>query len=96
MLLKFDIPILAVGGGGYNIKNTVRAWCLAWAALCGDDTAGHETLGLGGVMLQSTEWQGGLRDAPRLVDHATADKIVPIVEEVIDHVKKNVFKLHGL
>ncbi len=41
-LLKFDKPILAVGGGGYNIENTVRAWSLAWAVLCGDmDAAGR-------------------------------------------------------
>jgi acetoin utilization protein AcuC len=34
-LLKFDRPILATGGGGYDLENTVRAWSLAWAALCG-------------------------------------------------------------
>jgi len=28
-LLSFDKPILATGGGGYNIDNTVRAWALA-------------------------------------------------------------------
>jgi acetoin utilization protein AcuC len=96
MLLKFDIPILAVGGGGYNIENTVRAWCLAWAIMCGDDTSGHETLGLGGVMLQSTEWQGGLRDTPRHVAPETVDKIAPLVDEVISQVKKNVFSYHAL
>lgn len=34
-LLIFGKPILATGGGGYNIENTVRAWSLAWTALCG-------------------------------------------------------------
>lgn len=34
-LLSFDKPILATGGGGYNLENTVRAWSLAWAAFCG-------------------------------------------------------------
>ena len=29
-LLSFDRPILATGGGGYNVDNTVRAWALAW------------------------------------------------------------------
>ena len=38
-LLKFDRPILATGGGGYNIENTVRAWSRAWATLCGDAKA---------------------------------------------------------
>ena len=36
-LLSFDKPILATGGGGYNIDNTVRAWALAWSIFaCGD------------------------------------------------------------
>jgi len=34
-LLSFDRPILATGGGGYDVENTVRAWSLAWAAFCG-------------------------------------------------------------
>ncbi len=34
-LLTFGKPILATGGGGYNIENTVRAWSLAFTALCG-------------------------------------------------------------
>jgi acetoin utilization protein AcuC len=34
-LLGFGKPILATGGGGYNVENTVRAWSLAWSALCG-------------------------------------------------------------
>jgi len=33
-LLKFDTPLLATGGGGYNFDNTVRAWSLSWAAMC--------------------------------------------------------------
>ena len=41
-LLQFNKPILATGGGGYNIENTVRAWALAWTTLCGDvDAAGR-------------------------------------------------------
>ncbi|MCK4959585.1 MAG: hypothetical protein KAT00_09290, partial [Planctomycetes bacterium] len=35
-LLTFGKPILATGGGGYNIENTVRAWSLAFTALCGE------------------------------------------------------------
>ena len=36
-LLSFDKPILATGGGGYNIDNTVRTWALDWSVLCGAD-----------------------------------------------------------
>ncbi|MBW8035733.1 MAG: hypothetical protein FVQ79_08930, partial [Planctomycetes bacterium] len=34
-LLAFGKPILATGGGGYDVENTVRAWALCWLALCG-------------------------------------------------------------
>jgi len=95
-LLKFDKPILAVGGGGYDVENTVRAWALCWASLCGDDTMEHETLGLGGVMLENTEWQGGLRDTPITVEPEIIHTIEPIIDEVIRQVKKNIFKIHGI
>ena len=36
-LISLDKPILATGGGGYNIDNTVRAWALAWSVLCGGE-----------------------------------------------------------
>ncbi|MHC4460990.1 MAG: acetoin utilization protein AcuC [Planctomycetota bacterium] len=36
-LLSFNKPILATGGGGYNVDNTVRAWAVAWSILCGGE-----------------------------------------------------------
>jgi acetoin utilization protein AcuC len=36
-LLSFEKPILAAGGGGYNIDNTVRAWALAWSIFAGEE-----------------------------------------------------------
>jgi acetoin utilization protein AcuC len=36
-LLSFEKPILATGGGGYNIDNTVRAWALAWSIFAGGE-----------------------------------------------------------
>jgi acetoin utilization protein AcuC len=40
-LLSFGKPILATGGGGYNLDNTVRAWALAWSILAGADGEGE-------------------------------------------------------
>ena len=39
-LLSFDRPILATGGGGYDVDNTVRAWALAWSLFAGGDEQG--------------------------------------------------------
>ena len=94
-LMAFGKPILAVGGGGYNIENTVRAWSLCWTALCGKDNP-HECMGLGGVMMESTEWYGGLRDRDVYPNEATREKVDPIIENVIQDVKKNIFSYHGI
>lgn len=36
-LLSSNKPILATGGGGYNIDNTVRAWAFAWSLFAGGE-----------------------------------------------------------
>jgi acetoin utilization protein AcuC len=91
----FGKPILAVGGGGYNVENTVRAWSLCWTALCGKDNP-HESMGLGGVMMESTEWHGGLRDRDIYPDEATRQAVDPQIDKVIEEVKSNIFSIHGI
>jgi acetoin utilization protein AcuC len=44
-LQSFKKPILATGGGGYNISNTVRAWALAWCVFAGVDACCRPALG---------------------------------------------------
>jgi len=44
------------------VENTVRGWALAWKVCAGEDDEHDLSLGLGGVMLASSEWAGGLRD----------------------------------
>ena len=95
-LISLDKPILATGGGGYNIDNTVRAWALAWSILAGADTEHDMNLGVGGVMLESTDWQGGLRDRTLAVSSQQHDIVMPVVEATIEMVKANVFAFHGL
>jgi acetoin utilization protein AcuC len=94
-LLSFSKPILAAGGGGYNIDNTVRAWVLAWSILCGADSENQEHA-LGGVMLGSTDWQGGLRDRTFAVNSQQRDAVMPAIENTIETIKATVFPIHGL
>jgi len=95
-LLSFNRPILATGGGGYNVDNTVRAWALAWAVLCGELDEYDLNIGLGGVMLESTDWLGGLRDREFVVRTLQRDMVLPEITNTIEAVKANVFALHGL
>lgn len=39
-VLSFERPVLAAGGGGYDIENTVRAWSFAWSLLAGAEENG--------------------------------------------------------
>ena len=96
-LLAFGKPILAVGGGGYNVENTVRAWALVWSALCGEQSQ-ELSAGLGGVMLENTDLQdgAGLADRAIVADQAVRRSVDPLVERTIEEVKRLIFPLHGL
>jgi len=90
-------PILAVGGGGYHIPNTVRGWALCWSALVGDHSHQHDLgVGMGGVMLENTDWLGGLRDRTLLSDGGRRGDIDAEVHRVVDAVRAHVFPFHGL
>jgi acetoin utilization protein AcuC len=95
-LLAFNKPILMTGGGGYNLNNTVRAWALGWSVLCGADTDLESNIVVGGMMLQTTEWQGGLRDRHIHVTHQQRDSVLPALNATLDTLKATVFPIHGL
>jgi acetoin utilization protein AcuC len=96
-LFSFNKPILATGGGGYNVENTVRAWSLAWSVFCGaDDGDDMHHAAVGGVLLENVEWQGGLRDRALAVTESQRETVTPAIEATIRKIKANVFPLHGL
>jgi acetoin utilization protein AcuC len=95
-LLRFNVPIVATGGGGYNIENTVRAWALAWNVFTGAEGEHDMHHGVGGVMLESTDWQGGLRDRAFAVSQTQIEMVIPAIEKTIEAVKKNIFPIHKL
>jgi acetoin utilization protein AcuC len=95
-LLSFNVPILMTGGGGYNVDNTVRAWSLAWSVLCGAEDGHDMNIGMGGVMMESSEWQGGLKDRELIPSQHQVTEVKPKVEAVIDKVKQTIFPIHGI
>jgi len=95
-LLGFGKPILMTGGGGYNIDNTVRAWALAWMVLSGGDDSYSSNAGMGGVMLQTTDWPGGLRDRELPVSDQQRRLVDSALDATIDRIKKSVFPIHGI
>jgi acetoin utilization protein AcuC len=96
LLLGFDRPILVTGGGGYHEDNTVRGWALAWKTFCGESEEHDLSVGLGGVMLESTEWAGGLRDRVLPVHEDQRRAVEPVLRATVRKVIENVFPHHGL
>ena len=96
-VLGFGKPVVATGGGGYHVENTVRGWALAWSVLSGQDAHNENiSAGMGGVLLETTDWHGGLRDRELAVGNAERAAVMTAVDETIEKVKANVFPLHGL
>lgn len=96
-LVEMDIPILATGGGGYHVENTVRGWALCWSVLCGEHQEAHDfMLGMGGMMMGNTDWIGGLRDRALLADGGIRENIDAEIDRVTKAIQSSVFPLHGL
>lgn len=94
-VMSLDKPVLATGGGGYNVENTVRGWALAWSVMCGDQDHGMD-LGMGGVMLENTDWSAGLRDRTLLFDAGQRSIVDKSIAQVLDYLAEALFPLHGI
>jgi len=95
-LASLDVPVLALGGGGYDLDATVRGWTLGWAALNRLDLAEADP-GMGGRFLGSAELGGAsLRDPAVLVSGETRARNVQECIRVEKHLKRKVFPLLGV
>ena len=96
LVMGFGKPLVATGGGGYNVDNATRGWALAWSVLCGETGHDDMAVGLGGVMLESTEWHGGLRDRALITHGGHRDSVDRELSRVLEFLKREVFPLHGI
>jgi len=98
-MIALGHPMLVTGGGGYNPGNTARAWALAWTIMTGTDRKEQDlglSLGVGGVMLESTEWQAGLRDRPLVTDPEEIERTGRETNTTVTALKETIFPLHGI
>ena len=94
-LVQRDIPLLMTGGGGYHVEQTVRGWALCWCVLGGEEE--HIAApAMGGVMLENTDWVGGLRDRVLISDAGRRDRVRRELHTVINALKRTVFPIHGI
>lgn len=78
---KFNVPILATGGGGYNIENTIRSWVLCWSLLS-DQFNQDLSFGMGGVMLENSDWIQGLVDNDIRIEEKEKEYVLGVIEKV--------------
>jgi acetoin utilization protein AcuC len=95
-LMALRCPLLVAGGGGYHVENTVRGWALAWRTCAGEGDADEFSAGLGGIMLGSSEWAGGLRDRVLPVTREQRAAVEPELAATLQRAMQLVFPHHGL
>jgi len=95
-LLRFNKPLLATGGGGYHFDNTVRGWARCWKIMCERGEESDIALGMGGVMLESTEWSGGLRDRMLPMDEQHCEEVESTIRATVRSLSRNVLEYHGI
>jgi acetoin utilization protein AcuC len=96
LVMKQGVPILAVGGGGYNPENTARGWALLWTVLCGIEPESDMSIGMGGVFLGNAEWNAGLRDMKIYVTGDDRERNAKEADAVVEYIKKTVFPIHKI
>ncbi|MBI3944644.1 MAG: acetoin utilization protein AcuC [Armatimonadetes bacterium] len=84
-------PLVALGGGGYNVDVVARSWTLAFACLAEvdlpDETPAARPQGVG----------ARLRDrAARLPKHADPTPAAQFAERTVSAVREKVFRRHGI
>lgn len=90
------LPILALGGGGYDIYRTARCWTLAWAILNNLEPQ-DELAGLVGGMMFGPEMEvGSLWDAPHPTQGEAKQKAMEEAARVVRFIEQRVFPIHGI
>jgi len=96
LLMRFETPILMVGGGGYNPQATARGWALLWTILCGIEPESDMSIGMGGDFLGNSEWNAGLHDMRIYAGPEDKEHIVHEVSRSVDMIRRLVFPIHGI
>lgn len=92
MILGFGRPVVALGGGGYNLSAVTRMWTLAYAAMLGVELPDE-------IPLPFADTYGihRLRDSiPPDISISEARQAAEQANETIATVKKLVFPIHGI
>jgi acetoin utilization protein AcuC len=87
-LVGLGLPIIALGGGGYNVRNTVRGWTRLWATLIRKEPVDAFAGAVGGMMFGPETEAGTLVDSPAIIGgerraqaEREAERVAAYIEE---------------
>ena len=91
-LVGLDLPLLALGGGGYDVNAVARAWTLAYGVMLGVEWPDQLPFGFA-----QEHGIGRLRDgiSPQVPGDLKVD-IRRHLEDTLGEIRQQVFPLHGL
>ncbi|MBD3333899.1 MAG: acetoin utilization protein AcuC [Candidatus Eisenbacteria bacterium] len=93
----FRRPLIALGGGGYNLDSLARGWTLAWAIFNGIEPPEDDLGAIGGVLLGQQDLSGGsLRDMHQYLSGPKREAVEAKLKPVVDYIRREVFPFHGL
>lgn len=91
MLHESHPRILALGGGGYSMRDVERGWTLLWAELAGIEFDEGYGGSLGGVFLGDSTLPGSdLRDMHAYTTGPEKDRMLARARELIEHFEENI------
>lgn len=92
----FNLPLAALGGGGYNVTNVARCWTLALGIFAGmelQDSIPKDAI----TILRKNSFDGkNLRDPIYKKNNEIDIAIKKMAADGIDYIKKNIFPLHNI
>ncbi len=90
----FNLPLIALGGGGYNVTNVARCWTLALGIFAGIELS--DTIPHGKIELLKEHSYAGKNLRDNKAKSRNDESIQKMAADGINYIKKNIFPLHNI
>ena len=94
IIVQVSPKLLALGCGGYVLKDIARTWTLAWAVMNGLGPKEEDTALFGGMFWGDS--LSSLKDRPHFVSDDIRKKVRSNLHSVVRTIQKNVFPILGI
>ena len=88
--------MIALGGGGYDVRNVAKAWTIAWSILNGVELAGELPEAFSPDIKQFGFESRQLWDPPAAIPEDIGRAVQNYVDRQVDSVQKTIFPFHRL